>query len=224
MSGITLFTSGSTSEPKKVFHSWEYIKQCALRSAQEIGLTPNDRVLDVFPANTIAHYTVTAYPSIISGAHLVSANFNPYSYIELFKEVQPTYISLIPRHLELLKSTKGFKDLDMNCVRYMVAGSGKITQEFIDTFRERGVQIVANWYGMTEAPPPVMIGYNSTSFDLSTVPEDYKVTFETVIDSVEPLVECYINNNPTGDYFNIETLEFVARNKSASNKTWKNAF
>ena len=154
---LTLYTSGSTDHPKLVTHSWDYINRCAQNSVTEIGLTKDDIVLDVFPANTIAHYTVTGLPAFLSGAQYVCSNFNAYTYPALFNRVKPTYISLIPRHLELLNKTKDFKDLDMSCVRYMVAGSSKITQEFIDTFRNKGVQTVANWYGMTEYPPPILI-------------------------------------------------------------------
>jgi len=35
---LTLFTSGSTDQPKVVKHSWEYINRCAERSVREIGL------------------------------------------------------------------------------------------------------------------------------------------------------------------------------------------
>lgn len=214
MSGITLSTSGSTSKPKTVFHSWEYLKQCAMRTINEVGLTPYDKVLDIFPANTIAHNTITAYPAVMSGAHLYSAAFNPYHYVEMFKEIQPSYIGLIPKHLELLKNTKNFAQLDMSCVRYMVCGSGKITQEFIDTFRNQGVQLVANWYGMTEMPPPVFVGYNSESFDF-TPKAGYVVDFAD--DG-----ECIINGMYTGDVFDLNSKMFVKRKTDAhNNSTWK---
>ena len=71
MSSITLFTSGSTDQPKDVTHSWDHIKKCATKSIKEIGLTEEDRVLDVFPANTIAHYTITGVPAFLSGAQYV---------------------------------------------------------------------------------------------------------------------------------------------------------
>ena len=132
MSTITLYTSGSTDKPKKVTHSWIYLQECARWSAKEIGLTSDDIVLDVFPANTIAHWTITAFPAFLSGAQYVSSLFGTYTYPELFNRVKPTYIALIPRHLELLLNTKGFMDLDMSCVKYMVTGSSKIEQSFID--------------------------------------------------------------------------------------------
>ena len=218
---LTLFTSGSTDEPKRVTHSWEYINQSAERSVKEIGLTKDDIVLDVFPANTIAHYTITAVPAYISGAQLVSANFNALTYPTLFSSIKPTYIALIPRHLELLQKTKGFKDLDMSCVRYMVTGSSKIEQSFIDAFKERGVQTVANWYGMTEYAPPVMIGYDSPSFDLNTIDESVTHVMFNPITATSNLAHCIINGRSTGDIFDMNTKTFSHRMNTANGRTWK---
>lgn len=216
---ITLYTSGSTDEPKKVTH--KDIKKYAEQSVREIDLSSKDIVLDVFPANVIAHYTVTALPALLSGAHLISANFNAYNYINLFNKIRPTYISLIPKHWELLSKTKGWKTFDMSCVRYMVTGSGKISQELIDDFRQRGVKTVANWYGMTEYPPPVMIGYNTSSFDFNTIDNNqYHVMFHPIT-ATSNLAECIINGRSTGDIFNMDTKEFHSRRVEANGNTWK---
>ena len=224
MSTITLYTSGSTDKPKKVTHSWIYLQECARWSAKEIGLTSDDIVLDVFPANTIAHWTITAFPAFLSGAQYVSSLFGTYTYPELFNRVKPTFISLIPRHLELLLGTKGFKDLDMSCVKYMVTGSSKIDQSFIEEFKNRGVQTIANWYGMTEAPPPVMIGYDSPTFDLATINQNrWHVMFKPLGEHIR-LAECMINGVATGDIFDMETMQFHSRKDDADGKTWKNNF
>lgn len=207
---LTLFTSGSTDEPKTVTHSWDYIRKCANKSINEIGLTQTDRVLDVFPSNTIAHYTITALPSFLSGAEYVCANFNPFTYTDIFNKVKPTYIALIPKHLELLMSSKGFKNFDMSSVRYMVTGSAKIDQSFIDAFRERGVQTVANWYGMTEVPPPIMIGYNSPKFTI--VDENIRFADDG---------ECIIDGWATGDVFDRSSMTFSHRKKEVNGSTWK---
>lgn len=219
---LTLFTSGSTDEPKQITHSWDYIKDCAFATIREMHLTADDRVLDVFPANTIAHYTITAYPAQLVGAHILSSVFNPYSYVENFKKFKPTIISLIPKHLELLEQTKGFKDLDMSCVRYMVTGSNKISQSFIDTFRQKGVQTVANWYGMTEAPPPIFIGYNTEHFDLTTVDQRRHHVMMMPV-GFTGYHECYINGKATGDLFSMNPVTFVKRVKEPNGETWKTA-
>jgi long-subunit acyl-CoA synthetase (AMP-forming) len=212
---LTLLTSGTTKAPKTVIHSWEYIESCIQKSIKEIGLTSNDIVLDVFPANTIAHYTITAMPAYKAGARLVSAKFEAASYIEKFKQINPTYIALIPRHWELLKEVDEWNNLDMSSVRYMVTGSGPVSQEMIDDFNNKGVQTVANWYGMTEMPPPVLIGYNSESFDV--IPKnEYNVEFAN--DG-----ECIINGFATGDIFDTVSSKFLKRKLSNSiNSTWKN--
>jgi long-subunit acyl-CoA synthetase (AMP-forming) len=213
MSSLILYTSGSTSNPKEISHSWKLLEDFAARSIKEIGLTKNDIVLDVFPGNTIAHYTVTAMPAKQVGATLITANFDPYSYIKLFNRYQPTYISLIPRHWEILSKTKGWDNFDMSSVRYMVVGSGLCSQEMIDSFQARGVKLVANWYGMTEMPPPVFVGYNSEAFDFTTK-DGYCVEFAD--DG-----ECIINGLATGDIFDIVNRKFLRRRISADNATWK---
>jgi acyl-coenzyme A synthetase/AMP-(fatty) acid ligase len=213
MSSLTLFTSGSTKEPKEVTHLWSTVEKCILRSIQEIGLTRYDTVLDVFPGNVIAHYTVTAFPAKYSGARLITSNFDPYNYIKLFQKYQPTYIALIPRHYDILSKTKGWNELDMSCVRYMVMGSSNISQSTIDTFRSKGVQTVANWYGMTEMPPPVFVGYNSESFDF-TPRQGYTVEFTDE-------GECIVNGVLTGDLFDLKTKKFVSRKVQSNGKTWK---
>jgi long-subunit acyl-CoA synthetase (AMP-forming) len=208
---VTILTSGSTAIPKVVTHT--NINYHIQRSIKEIGLTSSDRVLNVFPANVIANYTVTAMPAYVAGAELFTATFEPFNYIKTFNEFQPTYISLIPRHYEILSKTKGWENFDMSCVRYMVTGSGKISQLMIDDFRARGVKTVANWYGMTEMPPPVFVGYNTESFDFSSK-EGYTVEFAD--DG-----ECIINGFSTGDIFDLTLKTFIKRKTQANGNTWK---
>jgi long-subunit acyl-CoA synthetase (AMP-forming) len=211
MSKITLFTSGSTTIPKLITHS--NIDQHIQRSIKEIGLTSQDRVLNVFPANVIANYTVTAMPAYVAGAELFTATFEPYSYIKIFNEFKPTYISLIPRHYEILSKTKEWDNFDMSSVRYMVTGSGNVSQQMINDFRDRGVNTVANWYGMTEMPPPVFIGYNTESFDF-TAKEGYDVDFTDE-------GECVINGFHTNDLFDVTRKIFLKRKVTSNGNTWK---
>jgi long-subunit acyl-CoA synthetase (AMP-forming) len=212
---LTLLTSGTTKAPKQITHSWNYIDQCVQRSIEEIGLTATDIVLDVFPANTIAHYTVTAMPAFRSNAQFISAKFEATEYIKMFNQYRPTYIALIPRHWELLKQSPLWANWDMSSVRYMVTGSGPVYQLMIDDFISKGVKVVANWYGMTEQPPPVLVGYNSEEFDFNPKP-GYAVEFAD--DG-----ECVINGFATGDVFDVTERKFLCRKAtSISSTTWKN--
>jgi len=101
----------------------------------------------------------------------------------------------------------------MSCVRYMVTGSSKIEKSFIDAFRQRGVKIVANWYGMTEMPPPVFAGYNTAEFDF-TPKEGYAIDFSSE-------GECIINGWATGDVFDVDKKIFLRRKLSSNECTWK---
>jgi acyl-coenzyme A synthetase/AMP-(fatty) acid ligase len=208
---VTLYTSGSTKEPKLITH--DEMDVHISRSLLETGLSKSDIVLDVFPANVVAHYTITAQPALRVGAHLITANFEPYNYIKLFKQYRPTFISLIPRHLDILAKTKEWGELDMSCVRYMVTGSQIVNQLLIDDLVAKGVKLVANWYGMTEMPPPVLVGYNNESFDLNPK-SGYDVSFAS--DG-----ECIINGVPTGDLFDLTSRKFLKRKHVATNNTWK---
>lgn len=211
MSKVSIFTSGSTKEPKLVSH--ENINVHVQRSIKEIGLTSSDRVLNVFPANVIANFTVTALPAIVAGSHLFTTSFEPFSYIKIFREFKPTYISLIPRHWEILSKTKEWNNFDMSSVRYMVVGSGAVPQQMINDFRNRGVKLVANWYGMTEMPPPVFVGYNTESFDF-TPKDGYTVEFDDI-------GECIINGSKTGDIFDVANRKFLRRVNQTNGNTWK---
>jgi long-subunit acyl-CoA synthetase (AMP-forming) len=212
---LTLLTSGTTKEPKEIVHSWQYIDKAIQRSINEIGLKSDDIVLDVFPGNTIAHYTVTAMPAYRAGAKLVSAKFEAIDYLQRFNQCRPTYIALIPRHWEILKEHAEWDNMDLSCVRYMVTGSGPVSQVMIDDFVSKGVKTVANWYGMTEHPPPVFVGYNTESFDFKS--NGYTVEFTDE-------GECVIDGFYTGDLFDIEAKKFLKRKNISSNtKTWKNS-
>ena len=215
MNDLILQTSGSTSTPKEISHSWEWLDYRMQQSIDEIKLTDKDIVLDVFPSNVIAHYTVTAGIAKKVGARLITTTFNPYSYCTLFNKYRPTYVSLIPAHLRLLEASKEWQNIDLSCVRYFVTGSTTVSQEQIDSLRSKGAQLVANWYGLTEMPPPVMVAYNSESFDFSAPKKGYTLEFTDQ-------GELVINGFHTGDLFDVTTSKFLRRIKDVTNtNSWK---
>jgi len=214
MSNLILYTSGSTDEPKEVHHDAAAVKLMLKRSINELQLTKADVVLNVFPNNVIGYYAITALPAIESGATLISMNFDPYQYLRAFKKHQPTIIALIPKMVEILQHTKGFQDLDMSCVRYMIMGSQTVPIEMIRMLREKGVQIIGNWYGSTENPPPVFVAKNGIEFDFNAR-IGYRISFSSE-------GECHVNGVPTGDIFDTDTNKYSKRkNEVSSNRTWK---
>lgn len=216
MSSLTLHTSGSTSKPKQITHSWDFIRKCQAHSANVIGLTASDRVLNVFPHNVIAHYTVTAGVAEYVGADLLTMKFNPYKYADIVNEYKPTYISLVTPMLKMLQGSKAWKSLDLSSVRYMVIGSQVTPTLITNNLLDKGVQHISNWYGSTEYPPPVFTANGSSAFDLSTTNPDLDVDFRNK--------RCFINNEDTGDDFLIMPegrCLIVPRELSSNNTTWK---
>jgi long-subunit acyl-CoA synthetase (AMP-forming) len=191
---ITLYTSGTTKEPKVIEHSWEYLKQCAEYTIAEMKLTKDSRVLDVYPSNTIAHWTISAYPAVLSGCDYSCMKFDAKTYVRNFIRIQPTHIYLVPAHLPLLEAEPTFTDLDMTCVEYCVLGADIVTQDMCDLLRRKGATVRV-WYGMTENPPPVLIGYGSPIFTRFNPAFDLTWTEEN---------ELIINGEPTKDIFDHE--------------------
>jgi len=213
MNQLTLFTSGTTGDPKLVCHSAENMSLYSSIAAATIGLTSRDRVLNVLPSHTIGYHVVTAGAAAWAGAELLSAQFDPYTWVKLFREFQPTYTVLIPRHIDILSRLKAWQDLDMASLRYVVTGSQRVEQHHIDSLLDRGVGRVGNWYGMTEFPPPVLIGHNSVSFSLNHT-YGRRVEFTSA-------GECVIDGVPTGDIFDLSNRTFSHRKQAMTGSTWK---
>ena len=219
---ITLYTSGTTKAPKVIEHSWEYITDCAVYTIQEMDLTSESSVLDVFPSNTIAHWTISAFPAYLANAEYSCMKFDAKTYVENFTRIQPTHINLVPAHLPLLEAEPTFKDMDMSCVKYTTLGADNVTQDMINILQNKGATVMV-WYGMTENPPPVMIGYGRPVFTKFNPAYDLTWTADN---------ELIINGEGTQDIFkrNIDSrfdgsLEYDHRIQSDSgNSTWKNTF
>jgi acyl-coenzyme A synthetase/AMP-(fatty) acid ligase len=213
MTSLTLYTSGSTGAPKLVYHSAENISLYTCIAAKTIGLTSRDRVLNVLPSHVIGYHVVTAGAAAWANSHLLSVEFNPYMWFKIFREFKPTYTVLIPRHIEILSRLKEWQTVDLSSLRFVVTGSQRVKQEHIDSLLTRGVGHVSNWYGMTEFPPPVLVGHNSESFDLT---HTYGRTVEFTSEG-----ECVIDGHLTGDIFDLATRTFSHRKESATGSTWK---
>lgn len=214
MSNLILYTSGSTRDPKEVHHDSAVVKLMLKRSINELQLTQRDIVINVFPSNVIAYYAITALPALEVGATLISMNFDPYQYIKAFKRYKPTIIALIPKMVEILQHTKGFQELDMSSVRYMIMGSQHVPLEMIKMLKDKGVQTIGNWYGSTENPPPVFVAKDGIEFDFKAR-IGYRITFDST-------GECSVNGVATGDIFDTETNRYLKRKDELSgNSTWK---
>lgn len=210
---LILYTSGSTNGSKLVKHDSNAINLMVSRAVAELNLTKDDIVLNVLPNNVIGYYSITGLPAIYTGCTLISTVFEPYEYLKLFNMYKPTVIGLIPKMIEILRGTKGYKELDMSSVRYMIMGSQNVPIDMINELRDKGVKTIGNWYGSTEHPPPVFVAKNGVNFDFEPK-QGYTVSFTDE-------GECVVNGNNTGDLFDVNTKTYLGRKVVASGKTWK---
>lgn len=209
----TFKTSGSTGEPKTIQH--EDLTPYAYNACGLYAYTHRDRVLNLYPTDSIAHKTLTAGPMELLGGEYLDLEWNPYSFCQAVKKFDPTVIGMAPGHLNQLIKTKDWHSLDLTGTR-VILGAAPINQDMLNQLNWRGVATVYHTYGSTENPPPFMVGKNSTSFSLRTVNSHL---FNYEFDNGH----LYINGEPTNDIFDVDgdTATFVRRTEEAVNATWK---
>lgn len=209
----TFKTSGSTGEPKTITH--DDLTGYAYNACGLYHYTHRDRVLNLYPVDSIAHKTLTAGPMKLLGGENIDLAWNPYSFCKTFKMFEPTVVGMAPGHLNQLIRTKEWYSLNMTNTR-VILGAAPVDQDMIDNLHFRGVDIVYHTYGSTENPPPFMIGKNTTTFSLRTI-NSHLFDYEFVDGHL------WINGKPTNDIFDIngDTITFLRRTNEAVNTTWK---
>mgnify|MGYP006432656511 CR=1 FL=1 len=215
---LIINTSGSTAQPKTVHHNHKSVQNMLERSIRELQLTQDDIVLNVYPSNVIAYYAITGLPAITAGSQLASIQWNAWQYIDWLHEIRPTVISLIPPQINALMQTKSWVHADFSSVRYCVTGSQNVHQSIIDALLQKGVTTVGNWYGSTEYPPPLFVGYNSVQFNFTQSSPHHSLTFNGSTSCSELLVD----GKRTDDFFDLRNNTFICRGKEDPGfKTWK---
>lgn len=144
--GTTIYTSGSSGEPKAIFqppskivaNSHAAIEVQEINSSSVIYTCLNPERAGALFAQTI--------PGLMVGATVDLAKFSPYEYVRVAHKY--THTHLTPKQAKAIMLTKGFKDLDLSGKTFLV-GSEPVTWDIIDAFVERGATVITIW-GMTE--------------------------------------------------------------------------
>tara|TARA_B100000003_G_scaffold117633_1_gene105417 strand:+ start:2493 stop:2951 length:459 start_codon:yes stop_codon:yes gene_type:complete len=150
------------------------------------------------------------YLQKISNCKVISIPFEPRKFWSYVFEYKPTFIPLAIRTLRTL-----FK-LDVPYLHWkpqFLTGSAKVSSDDIQMILDKGASVVWNVYGSTEHPPPVFISKNDVCFDLSA-PNGYEIKFDNG-------GMLYVNEEKTGDIFNLSSGEFLKREAMEKNTTWK---
>ena len=151
---LVLHTSGTTSRPKQVPLSHRNLCSSARNIAQVLGLSPNDRCLNVMPLFHIHGLVGVLLSSMFAGSSVVcSTGYEDRSFADLMREFKPTWYSAVPTiHQSVIAMAKENPAVAASgCLRLIRSSSSSlpptVMAELEETFR---VPVIES-YGMTEA-------------------------------------------------------------------------
>jgi acyl-coenzyme A synthetase/AMP-(fatty) acid ligase len=143
---LVLKTSGTTNQPKFVLHDQKLALKNSKRSAERLGLAPDDRVL--IPVSIHHSYgLVTAFfPALIAGCSIkLIGNTNIISLMEAIRSFKPTVLFATPSLIEmLLKVTTR-----VSIPKVTITAGDKIREDLFLKY-EAKIGTLLNLYGSTE--------------------------------------------------------------------------
>ena len=150
--GTYISSSGTTGTPKTVFRSSANLEDCATEAMKRQSITSQSKILTVTRMTHAGGLILQTLPAYLAGAEYKVTSFNPYSFLEEFKNYTHTFLT--PKHIEALMKTKSFWKYDFQG-KFIAMGSDKVPSEHINSCTSRGATVLANW-GMSEIGPCVI--------------------------------------------------------------------
>ena len=148
---LVLYTSGTTSKPKRVPLSHSNLRTSAENIAASLGLTASDRCLNIMPLFHI-HGLVGGLLSSLAAAGVVAIppDFRSSSFFSWLAELQPTWYTAVPTmHDAILRGAK--EQLGAHSLRFIRSSSAPLTARLMTELEATFKVPVIQAYGMTEA-------------------------------------------------------------------------
>jgi fatty-acyl-CoA synthase len=151
-----IYTSGTTGKPKGALLTHANCFWTNLSFDLATGVSAGDVVLQVLPQFHVGGWNVQSLLAWWKGARVVlERGFEAGRALELIESERITTMMGVPANYLLMAEAPGFASADLSSLRLAVVGGAPMPVPLLDTWAERGVDIVQG-YGLTEAAPNVL--------------------------------------------------------------------
>jgi fatty-acyl-CoA synthase len=153
---LLVYTSGTTGKPKGALLTHANCFWTNLSFDRVAGLGAEDTVLQVLPQFHVGGWNVQPLLAWWKGATVVlEPSFDAARALELIAEKRVTTMMGVPATYLFMAQQPGFASADLWSLRRAVVGGAPMPETLLETWHERGVEIVQG-YGLTEAAPNVL--------------------------------------------------------------------
>jgi fatty-acyl-CoA synthase len=153
---LLIYTSGTTGRPKGALLTHANCFWTNLSFDLATGVRPDDVVLQVLPQFHCGGWNVQPLLAWWKGATVVlERGFDAARALELIERRRITTTMGVPANYLFMAQEPRFADADLGALRLAVVGGAPMPEALLETWSERGVDIVQG-YGLTEAAPNVL--------------------------------------------------------------------
>jgi fatty-acyl-CoA synthase len=153
---LLVYTSGTTGKPKGALLTHANCFWTNLSFDRTTVLRDDDVVLQVLPQFHVGGWNVQPLLAWWKGATVVlEPSFDPARALRLIAEQRVTTMMGVPATYLFLAQEPEFADADLSSLRLAVVGGAPMPESLLETWHDRGVEIVQG-YGLTEAAPNVL--------------------------------------------------------------------
>ena len=153
---LLVYTSGTTGQPKGALLTHSNCFWTNLSFDLATGISGDDVALAVLPQFHCGGWNVQTLLAWWKGARVVlEPSFDAARALRLIAEKRVTTMMGVPANYLFMAQNPTFETADVSSLRRAVVGGAPMPEALLDTWRERGVEIVQG-YGLTEAAPNVL--------------------------------------------------------------------
>jgi fatty-acyl-CoA synthase len=151
-----IYTSGTTGQPKGAVLTHANTFWTNLSFGRTCPVGDRDVVLQLLPQHHIGGWNVQALLAWWSGATVVlEPAFDPERALRLIEQKRVTTMMGVPATYLFMAEDPSFATVDLSSLVLAVVGGAPMPESLLETWKERGVEIVQG-YGLTEAAPNVL--------------------------------------------------------------------